>query len=126
MDVTLFLAQFWGWLLVILGLIFLLRRKALMDVMYQLVGDKSMTMLTGYLALTIGLVTVLLHNVWVADWRVIITIFGWFSLLKGIVRIGFPDVTQKAVAPFRDNPMLVQALLVIIIVLGGWLLWMSY
>lgn len=127
MEISIFLAKFWGWLLVILCLVFLLRKKMFLEELFRLLGDRGFTLLSGYVALIIGLVTIILHNVWVADWRVVITIFGWLSLIKGIVRIGFPEVTQKLVpALFKEKLLLTQILLVICVLLGAWLIWMSY
>ena len=97
-----------------------------MEELLRLIGDRGFTLVSGYLALIIGLATVILHNVWVADWRVVITVFGWLSLLKGIVRIGFPEITQKFAPTFRDKLFLTQILLVVAVILGGWLVWMSY
>jgi hypothetical protein len=125
MEISIFFAKFWGWLLVIVCLIFLLRKKVLLEEMFRLVEDKGFTLLSGYLAFILGLVTVILHNVWVADWRVVITIFGWLSLIKGIVRIGFPEAIQKVAPPLRNKPILTQILLVIAALLGAWLIWMS-
>jgi hypothetical protein len=34
---------------------------------------------------------VLVHNVWTADWRVIITVFGWLAVIGGVIRILFPQ-----------------------------------
>lgn len=126
MEITIVLAKFWGWILVIPCLIFLARRKVLAEEIFRLLGDRSFTFLSGYIALIIGLVTVILHNVWVADWRVVITILGWVTLIKGVVRIGFPETTKKLVPTFRDKPFLSQVWLVIAIFLGAWLIWMSY
>lgn len=125
MEISLFLAKFWGWLLVTLILIFLLRRKAFSEELFRLIEGRGFTLLFGYIALILGLITVILHNVWVADWRVVVTIFGWISLTKGIVRIGFPEITRKFVSVFKDKPLLTQILLVITIFLGVWLIWMS-
>jgi len=36
--------------------------------------DKAFVISTGYITLLMVLVTVILHNIWVADWRVVITI----------------------------------------------------
>ena len=125
MNISIFLAQFWGWLLVISCLPFLLRRKFLDD-LFESVQDKRFLLISGYIALVLGLTTVILHNTWTAGWRVIITIFGWLSLLKGIVRIGWPELTQKIVPLFQRKLLLSQALLVIAILLGAWLIWASY
>lgn len=126
MEISIFLAKFWGWLLVIVSLVFLLRKKMFLEELFRLLEDKGFVLVSSYLALILGLVTVILHNVWVADWRVVITIFGWFSLIKGVVRFGFPEISQKLVpALFKNKPILTQGLLVIAILLGAWLIWMS-
>jgi len=126
MDISIFFARFWGWLLVILGAIFLFRKKTILEELFRLIKDTGFTLLSGYLAMTLGLVTVVLHNVWVADWRVVITIFGWLSVLKGVVRIGFPEIAQKSALAFKDKPLLIRVLLAICIILGAWLIWMSF
>ncbi|HAK53772.1 MAG TPA: hypothetical protein DCM54_17980 [Gammaproteobacteria bacterium] len=50
----------------------------------EMTDDKAFVISTGYITLLLGLVTVIAHNVWVADWRVIITVLGWTTLIKGI------------------------------------------
>jgi hypothetical protein len=125
MDISILLGQFWGWLMLILTLTFLFRRKALMD-MYMLASDNNFTILSGFIALIIGLISVLLHNIWVNDWRVIVTIFGWLSLIKGIVRIGYPESTQKILPAFKNNQALTQLLLLIAVLVSSWLLWSTY
>ena len=47
--------------------------------------------LSGMLTLTVGLAIVLSHNVWVGDWRLIITIFGWLGVGGGVFRILWPQ-----------------------------------
>ena len=126
MEITIFLARFWGWLLLILSLILLVRKKKVVDIQFQLVKDKSFLLFSGEVALMIGLVTVIIHNVWVADWRVVITIFGWISLIKGVMRMGFPEMIQQIIPIFKDKPGLIRSLLVVTLLLGSWLVWMSY
>ena len=43
----------------------------------------------------LGLLLVLSHNVWTTDWRVIITLVGWLTLLKGIALMLWPDRVAK-------------------------------
>ena len=82
METSVFLAQFWGWLLVIMCLVYLLRGRLLLDELLKLTENRVFVVLGGYLAMMLGLMTILLYNVWSADWKVVITIFGWLSLLK--------------------------------------------
>ncbi|WP_421724363.1 hypothetical protein [Bauldia sp.] len=50
----------------------------------------------GILWFTGGLAVVWFHNLWVRDWRVIVTLLGWLSLIAGLFRMAFPDGPQAA------------------------------
>ena len=84
--------------------------------------DKAFVISTGYITLLMGLVTVILHNLWVLDWRVVITILAWSTLIKGIMKIGFPEQIHQQAQRFKQKQM-VSAILMIL--LGAWLLWMG-
>ena len=43
--------------------------------------------LSGLLSLLAGIAIVNLHNMWRADWRVIITVMGWLMTIGGIIRL---------------------------------------
>ncbi len=118
METTIFLAQFWGWMLIVLSGIFLVRGKTLLEEMLQSVGDRGFTLSSGYIAFLIGLTTVILNNIWTADWVGVITLFGWISLVKGVIRIGFPETAQKMVLSFRGRSNMIQGLLIITLALG--------
>ena len=125
METAILLAKFWGWFLTISCLIFFLRRN-LLEELFRLLEDKGFVILSGYLASLIGLVSIILHNFWVSNWRVIITIFGWVSLIKGITRLAFPEAPSKTAEKLRKNPALIQLLLIFGIILGVFLIWKSY
>ncbi len=124
METTLFLAQFWGWLMVITCLLLLANKKALSSMMAHM-KDDGFVFLTGFMALVLGLLTVLMHNVWVSDWPVVVTLFGWASLLKGALRVGFPKATGQMVAKFTSNPGMANVMLIVGALVGGWLIWVS-
>ena len=85
--------------------------------------DKSFVISTGYVSLLMGLVTVILHNVWVANWKVAITIVGWSTLIKGIQKIGFPEHIHKQALKFKKNQTISA---IFLLALGTWLLVMSF
>jgi len=60
----------------------------------QRTEDQMFVISTGYVSMLLGLATVILHNVWTLDWRTVITILGWSTLLKGIAKTGFPDLSE--------------------------------
>ena len=121
MDITIFLARFWGSLFIILGLqsIFV---KFLGRVI-QYTEDKSITVFTGYITFLLGLATVVAHNVWVLDWRITITILGWATLFKGIEKIAFPNRINKAAQKFKNQQVLWG---IVILLIGAWFFWMSF
>ncbi len=121
MDITITLARFWGSLFLILGLLSLGA-----NFLGRVIGyteDNSITISTGYITLLLGLITVVLHNVWVFDWSVSITILGWVTLLKGIEKIGFPDRIHRKAQFFQRRQTLWSF---IIAGIGAWFFWMSF
>jgi hypothetical protein len=125
MEISIFLAKFWGWFMIISCLIYLLRKEAWQGII-ELAKNKNLIILFGYLSLILGLFSLIFHNLWVGDWRVVITIFGWIALIKGIIGINFPELTQKWTEKIGGKLVPMRILLVIGILLGAWLLWMSY
>ena len=56
----------------------------------EFIGSRALIYVAGVLAFMPALALVLAHNVWVADWRVLITLIGWFAL-----------ITARSVSCFR-------------------------
>lgn len=121
MDISIFFAQLWGSYFVIFGLLFIITGQ--LGKTIEMTDDKAFVISTGYITLIMGLVTVILHNVWVADWQVVITVLGWSTVIKGIQKIGFPEFIHKQAQRFKKGQMVSAA---IMILLGTWLLWMSF
>jgi hypothetical protein len=61
----------------------------------EFLRSRALIYLSGILAMTAGLAIVLTHNVWVANWPVLITIFGWLGTIGGAVRIIALQGTEK-------------------------------
>jgi hypothetical protein len=120
MNTQTFFALFWGWVTVIVSLIFFIRPRALHDVKHLIVENRAFGLAYGYLSLFLGLATVLLHNVWVADWHVLITIFGWMALIKGIIVIAWPEISKNA--KYETRVLTTRIALIVVSALAGWML----
>jgi len=103
MGVAIFIARVFGLCYLILGTGFLFNRRAFAKVMEDFGKNAALTFLSGLFALVIGVVIILLHNVWVANWTVIITIIGWAGLFKGIWLIVFPETVPKFMQAYLNN-----------------------
>jgi len=104
MEISIFLAQFWGSLFMILGAMSIVAKFLGRVINYT--EDKTITISTGYITFLLGLATVVAHNIWVWDWRIAITILGWVTLIKGIEKVGFPDRVNKKAQIFKGKQIL--------------------
>ncbi len=121
MEISIFFARLWGSYFVIFGALFIITGQ--LGKTIEMTDDKSFVISTGYITLLMGLVTVILHNLWVADWRVAITILGWSTVIKGIMKIGFPERIHKQAQKFKKKQWLSAAFMIL---LGVWLFWVSF
>ena len=80
MELSVFLAKVLGLYLVIVAPAALLNRKHFPRLIKEFSDSLAMVVLSGFVALVLGLLLVVSHNVWTADWRVIITLLGWVTL----------------------------------------------
>ena len=120
---SIFLAQFWGWYLVIFCVLLMIRPKRMSQLLAYLEDEKYLV-LTSLLAIIIGLLNILVHNIWEFSWELIITLLGWISLTKGIIRFSFPRTALKALNTF--NIKWIPYFLVVLFVLGVFLLNKAY
>ena len=90
------------------------------------INNQSATLILGMFALLAGLAIVNAHNLWVSDWRVIITILGWLAIVRGALSLLFSNKMYgigETILASRSGPIIGAA---IILVLGGILSWMGY
>jgi hypothetical protein len=64
------------------------------NVLKEFIANRALIFLTGILALLAGVAIINVHNVWVPDWRVIVTALGWLLVLRGIMLLVFPLTVQ--------------------------------
>ena len=91
MSNSIFLAKLIGPLSLVLGLGALFNRETVHAILNEFVGNRAILFLAGLITFPAGLAIVLTHNVWVADWPVIITIVGWLTAFSGAIRIVAPE-----------------------------------
>ena len=120
MEITIFLAEFWGSLFMILGALSIGAR--LLHRVIEYTEDRTVTISTGYITMLLGLFTVVAHNIWVWDWPVVITILGWVTLFKGIEKIGFPDRVNRKAQMFKNLSVLWGA---VIFFIGAFIFWVG-
>ena len=91
MSTSIFLAKLIGPLALALGFGVLFNRDAVRAVLDEFIRSRAILFLAGLITFPAGLAIILTHNVWVADWPVIITIVGWLTAFSGAIRIVAPE-----------------------------------
>ena len=87
MQTSIFLARLLGPLLLLPGVGLFVNQRAFRTMATEVIGSVTLVYLLGMIDFAAGLAIVLVHNVWVADWRVLITLIGWLLLIRGLIRI---------------------------------------
>ncbi len=121
MGSSIMLAKIIGPYLVIVAIGIMLNLKFYQRMMEDFFKNSALIYLGGVLALIIGLLIVLFHNVWEANWAVLITIFGWIGLIKGVWLIIFPDSAGRLAQAYQKKAALLVVHLIIILVIGVFL-----
>lgn len=103
MEISIFIAQVLGPFYLVAGLGMMLNRGFFKRVIEDFCQNATLMFYSGSAALVYGLFVVLLHNVWVKDWPVIITITGWAAILKGVMLILSPEVMCRFMQVYQRN-----------------------
>ena len=119
METSIFIARIFGLCYLILGAGFVFNRKAFGQVIDDFCKNAALVIYGGLVSLVIGVVIILTHNVWVANWTVIITIIGWLALIKGIWIIVFPNTVPKFIQAYKKNENLLIVNPIVILILGA-------
>jgi hypothetical protein len=123
MNITNTLAVLTGSTLVIVG-ITVFNKSYFNAVMSDLANSKGLLWVTGLITFVMGTVIVALHNVWSADWRLIVTLLGWLTVVKGAVIILFPSSMLLLYRRFLSNHLLTYSG-IYALVLGGLLVFLG-
>ncbi len=84
------IAALLGPTLVATALMVLLNLGAMPSMIEELSKFPMMIVLAGYAAFVPGLAIVYFHNRWTGGWPVLITVFGWLSVIIGFARMVLP------------------------------------
>ena len=92
MNSSIFLAKFRRWYLIIFFLILSFNPKRIKQIFTDL-KDEKFLIISSFMAIIVGLLNVLFHNIWEPNWKLIITLIGWVSLYIGLSLFIFPKRT---------------------------------
>jgi hypothetical protein len=118
MPTSIYLAKLIGPTLLVIGLGMLLNRDGYRATANEFLKSRALIYIAGLLALVPGIAIVLAHNLWVYDWRLIITLFGWLALIGGVLRILAPQQVVKIGKRAAANQSYMMGASLVVTVLG--------
>ena len=115
---TLQLARLWGVAAFVLALAALTAPKRMGAVMADFERSPALVFLAALLALIIGLVQVMLHNLWTDPTAILVSLIGWLAILKGILLLAAPEGVMKFAAASAASPSRVRIYGVVVLILA--------
>lgn len=116
MGLSIFFAKFLGIYMLIIAAIWLTRKEQFETGVRDIISSKGMLALTGAIHIIIGLIIAISHPIWTLDWKGLITLIGYLSLLQGILRLSFPVQAKINILKSLDKGYWVW--MAIVVVLG--------
>lgn len=126
MQTSRFLARLLGPFIAIVGLGILLNPSGTMTLMSRMISDPGLIYFAVMVELLAGIALLLVHNVWIADWRVLITLTGWLAVIEATAWILAPERMQALYTPMLGSPGFAIAAAVIALIIGAVLLYYGY
>jgi hypothetical protein len=115
---SIFLARLLGPLLVLAGVGIAAYRVFYRGMASDFLANRGPVYFGGAALLLGGTAIILTHNVWSADWRIIVTLIGWLTALRGAALILAPQWTIGLAQRWVQHPQLLTVNAIIVIVLG--------
>ena len=115
-----------GPVILVLAIPMIFAPKSLNEITKGFLEDKPLILISGVLAMTAGLSIVNSHNVWILDWTLIITFFGWALTIGGASRIVMPHFVDKVGGSMIGRPIVTMIVGVFWVVLASFLIFKGY
>ena len=126
MATSLLIAKLIGPVLLVAAVAMLTDAKDLQEMGRQFLKDRALIYVTGVLAMLGGLAIINGHNIWIADWPVIITLFGWAMTIGGAVRMALPSAVRSIGGMMLENPALIRVSGAVWVLIGAFLTYIGY
>ncbi len=123
---AIWISKFLGPVILVLSIPMIVAPTSLQETTKRFLADSPLVLISGVLAMTAGLSIVNTHNVWVLDWPLIVTLFGWALVLGGASRIIAPRVVDHVGGAMMDRPTMTRIVGAFWALLGAFLTFKGY
>lgn len=103
METSVLLAQVIGLMYLGFGIGMVLHKSYYKKAFDEAMESKAFMIYGGMIAFAAGFFMVHVHNIWVKDWQVLVTIIGWIALIKGLMLFIMPETMLKISKPMMKK-----------------------
>ena len=125
MQTANFLAQLWGFSLIIICFSLLFNKKNIQSV-FGVFENHSLLFLLGMVNVILGVGSILFYNAWDSSWKTVITAIGWLVLARGLIILFAPNFVSKVVSIVKKHTDWFSIGLVVGVLLGCFLVYMGF
>ena len=123
---AIWISKFLGPIILVLSIPMIVTPTSLQETTRKILADSPLILVSGVLAMTAGLSIVNTHNVWVLNWPVIVTLFGWALVIGGAFRILAPRAVARVGGTMMDHPVITTTLGIVWACFGSFLTFKGY
>lgn len=95
MQNAIWLASVFGPFLMILGIWMLFYHDNMVKIGHSFKNVPGLCYVASIINILVGLTALVMFNEWIIDLSLLVTLFGWFILIRGIMGLFIPDVLIK-------------------------------
>ncbi|XKT75168.1 MAG: hypothetical protein ACJKSS_00020 [Patescibacteria group bacterium UBA2103] len=126
MELTLFLAKVLGIYALVGGLSGLFYPARMQKALAEVTKSYIFPYFDGAIALILGLVVVLNHNLWNTAVEIIISLFGWAAIVEGVAMMLLPHNTIVKIANAFGSKQAAMGWSVLAIIIGAYLAYVGF
>ena len=125
MNISIFLARIFGLYLAIISIAMLIDWKGFLRRIERYVENPGLMLFGSIMTLLLGLLLINIHNVWVWDWRVVITLLCWITFIKGLVHLFIPTFPAKVISIYKTG-IVYYSCGIVTLIIGGFLIYQGF
>lgn len=125
MDITVFLAQIWGPIVLAVGIGMFVSRAHYARIYRNLENEALAILVFAMAGIAAGILQVTTHSVWDTPAQIVISFLGWALLIKSITLAVMPGVADR-LGDWAADARLITAIGAIMVLAGGYLSWFGF
>ena|SRR5579871_6831492 len=118
MDTSKFLAKVMGIYLILISAVMLSNMSEFLLHVDSLINNPPLMFVAGFFTVMVGLLLVVGHSVWEANFRLLITLIGWLTLIKGLSLVLYPHFIDQVTILFMQDVKVAYAVAIVDLIIG--------